>query len=343
MNAIAAAGLRVAQGSFRLGPLDFEVGPGEAVAVIGPSGAGKTTLLRTLAGFLPPAAGRIGIGGEDVAGMPPEERGLGYVPQGYALLPHRTVLENVRYAGDLRGAPDADERARHMIRRFRLESRANVYPAQLSGGERQRVAMARALAAEPRVLLWDEPLAALDPETQDDLLELLRGVLETERVPLLLVTHDAATAFSVADRCLVLEAGRTSFFGPMEELLARPRTAFVARFLGTENVYRREDLAVDSDFARWLASRSGREGICFPADRVTWSWKREEGWEGTLVRMRRTPRGIELRADVGGLPVRAIGPGNAEIPKPLARGARLWVRVEDVALAELGGADSGAA
>lgn len=339
MSAIAASGLSVVQGGFRLGPVSFAAEPGEAVAVIGPSGAGKTTLLRTLAGFLPVTGGRISIGGEDVAGTPPEDRGLGYVPQGYALLPHRTVLQNVRYAADLRGARDADSRARSMLRRFGLESRANAYPAQLSGGERQRIAMARALAADPRVLLWDEPLAALDPEAQDELLELLRGVLETERVPLLLVTHDAATAFSVADRCLVLEAGRTAYFGPVEDLLPRPRTAFVARFLGTENVYRPEDLAAASEFGGWLRDRAGREGVCIPADRVRWSWTPGDGWAGSVLRLRRTPRGIELWANVGGVIVRAVEPGEADRPRAVTRGTPVWIGIAEGELASLTGGD----
>ncbi len=337
MSAIATTGLKVTHGPFRLGPLDFEADPGEALAVIGPSGAGKTTLLRAVAGFLTLEAGRVHIGGEDCTDRPPEERGLGYVPQGYGLLPHRTVLQNVRYPGDLRGARDADERARHMLRRFRLEDRARAYPAQLSGGERQRVAMARALAAGPRLLLWDEPLAALDAQAQDELLDLLRGVLDEERVPLLLVTHDPGTAFSLADRCLVLDAGRESFFGPLEDLLRRPPTAFVARFLGTENVYRPADLEAPSEFARWLAARSGSEGVCIPADRVAWSWEPGAGWKASRVRLRRTPRGTELWADLQGVRVRAVRPGDTAGPRVPPRGADVWIRVEEGSLVPLEG------
>ena len=338
MSAISAEGLRAAQAAFRLGPVDLEAERGEAVAVVGPSGAGKTTLLRALAGFLPLAAGRIRIDGEDCAGRPPEDRGLGYVPQGYALLPHRTVLQNVRYAADLRGARDAEDRAWAMLHRFRLEPLARAYPAQLSGGERQRVAMARALAAEPRLLLWDEPLAALDAQAQDELLDLLRGVLEDERLPLLLVTHDPGTAFSLARRCLVLDGGREAFFGPLEDLLVRPPTPFVARFLGIENVYLRADLeASPSAFARWLGGRAGRQGICVPAERVGWSWDPGEGWKGSLVRVRRTPRGTELWADLDGLRLRATRPGDVTDGKAPARGADVWIRVEDDALLPLEG------
>lgn len=337
MNAVAVSGLRATQGPFHLGPLDFEAQPGEAIAVIGPSGAGKTTLLRAVAGFLPLDAGRIDIGGEDCTERPPEARGLGYVPQGYGLLPHRTVLQNVRYPADLRGIPDADAGARHMLRRFRLEERARAYPSQLSGGERQRVAMARTLAAEPHLLLWDEPLAALDAQAQDELLDLLRGVLEAERVPLLLVTHDPGTAFALANRCLVLDAGRESSFGPLEDLLERPPTTFVARFLGTENVYRRADLEGGSEFARWLAAHAGSEGVCVPADRVRWSWEPGEGWKGSLVRLRRTPRGTELWADLEGVRVRAVQLGGTGAPRPAPTGAEVWIQVDEDALVPLGG------
>ncbi len=337
MSATAAVGLKLTQGPFRLGPVEFDADPGEAIAIIGPSGAGKTTLLRAVAGFLPLDAGRVDIGGEDCTGLPPEARGLGYVPQGYALLPHRTVLQNVRYPQEIRGAADANERAWTMLRRFHLEALARAYPARLSGGERQRVAMARALAAEPRLLLWDEPLAALDAQAQDELLDLLRGVLDEERVPLLLVTHDPGTAFSLANRCLVLDAGRESFFGPLEDLLRRPPTAFVARFLGTENVYRPADLEAPSEFARWLAARSGGEGVCVPADRVAWSWESGAGWKASLVRLRRTPRGTELWADLQGVRVRAVRPGDAAGPRAPPQGADVWIRVEESSLVPLEG------
>ncbi len=342
MTALEAEGVTTTLGPFRLGPVDLEANPGEAIAVIGPSGAGKTTLLRALAGFLPLDRGRIAIDGADCHDRPPEERGLGYVPQGYALLPHRNVLENVRYPAEIRGEPDADERAESLLRRFRLEARARSLPSQLSGGEKQRVAMARALAASPRLLLWDEPLAALDALAQDELLDLLRGVLESDRVPLVLVTHDAATAFSVAERCLVLEQGRASFFGPLEDLLVRPPTAFVARFLGLENVYRRKDLeASPSPLARWLVDHGGSGGACLPAERVGWSTEGGRGWKASARRMRRTPRGTELWADVEGIPVRAVRGGEPEPGRgPGARGD-VWIHVEDASVIPIQGGDDG--
>ncbi len=342
MSAIAAEGLRVTQGSFRLGPIDLEAEPGEAVAILGPSGAGKTTLLRALAGFLPLERGRIAIEGTECQDRPPESRSLGYVPQGYALLPHRNVLQNVRYPAEIRGARDADERAWRLLDRFQLRSLARSFPSQLSGGERQRVAMARALAAVPHLLLWDEPLAALDALAQDELVELLQNVLETERVPLLLVTHDASIAFSLATRCLVLEDGRTCFFGRLDGILGRPPTPFVARFLGVENVYRREELeASPSVFARWLAARGGERGICVPAERVAWSREAGQGWKSSPRRIRRTPRGTELWADVGGVTVRAVRRTGDEPAEPPAQGEDLWIHVDEGSLIPIGGGEDG--
>lgn len=342
MTALEAKGLTATLGDFRLGPVDLEADPGEAVAVIGPSGAGKTTLLRALAGFLPLDRGRIVIAGDECQDRPPEERGLGYVPQGYALLPHRNVLQNVRYPAEIRGEADAEERAERLLRRFRLETRSRSLPSQLSGGEKQRVAMARALAASPRLLLWDEPLAALDALAQDELLDLLRGVLESDRVPLVIVTHDASTAFSVAERCLVLERGRASFFGPLEDLLTRPPTPFVARFLGLENVYRRMDLeASPSPLARWLLDRGGSSGACLPADRLTWSTEGGVGWKASARRIRRTPKGTELWADVEGLPVRAVRPGDSNAGRGPRVGEDVWIRVDEASVIPIQGGEDG--
>ncbi len=342
MTALEAEGVTATLGGFHLGPVDLMANPGEAIAVIGPSGAGKTTLLRCLAGFLPLDRGRIAIDGSDCQDRPPEERGLGYVPQGYALLPHRNVLQNVGYPAEIRGEPDAEERAERLLRRFRLEGLARSLPSQLSGGEKQRVAMARALAASPRLLLWDEPLAALDALAQDELLDLLRGVLESDRVPLVLVTHDAGTAFSVAERCLVLEQGCASFFGPLEDLLTRPPTAFVARFLGMENVYRRKDLeASPSSFARWLVDHGGSTGACLPADRLTWSTEGGAGWKASAHRIRRTPRGTELWADVDGVPVRAVRPGGSDAGRGPRAGEDLWIRVDEASVIPIQGGEDG--
>jgi ABC-type sulfate/molybdate transport systems ATPase subunit len=243
------------------------------------------------------------------------------------------VFQNVRYPAELQGISGADELAQGLVRRFRLEPIARAFPAQISGGERQRVAMARALAARPRLLLWDEPLAALDAVAQDELLDLLREVLEREAVPMVLVTHDAATAFSLAHRCLVLDHGQSVFFGTLEDLLRRPPNAFCARFLGLENVFRPPDLAAapHSPFVRWLAAHAGSSGVAFPADRVQWSAGAGQGWKGRLRRMRTTPRGTEVLVDVQGVAVRALSTRAAN-GGSLPRDTEIWIRLEEDAL-----------
>ena len=204
MSRWVAEGLEAGLDHFHLGPVDLEVGPGQAVAILGPSGAGKTTLLRALAGFLPLQNGRILRDGEEVSDWLPEERRLGYVPQGLGLFSHRTVARNIRYPMELQEGVDATRRTQELLQRFHLTPLADRYPARLSGGEQQRVALARALAAEPELILWDEPWQALDVLARHELGEILHDIRETERVPVVVVTHDPALAFSIADSFVVL-------------------------------------------------------------------------------------------------------------------------------------------
>jgi molybdenum ABC transporter ATP-binding protein len=208
--------------------LALEVGP-ETVALVGPSGAGKTSLLRAIAGLARPAAGKIECGGElwfDSAGgldRRPEERSVGYVFQEYALFPHLSVERNVTFGG---GEADG------LLRRLRIEQLAHVKPAELSGGERQRVALARALARRPRVLLLDEPMAALDPHTRGRVRAELHELLRELELPTVLVTHDFEDAAALAKRVGVLVDGRLRQLGPPAELLGAPADPFVAEFAG---------------------------------------------------------------------------------------------------------------
>ncbi|MCI4360572.1 MAG: ATP-binding cassette domain-containing protein, partial [Thermoplasmata archaeon] len=182
-------GLEVDVEGFHLGPVDLAIAPGSAVAVLGASGAGKTTLLRTLAGFVPARRGRILRDGVDLTRSLPEERALGYLPQGLGLFPHRTVEQNVRYPLEIRARGDAAARSRELLERFRLTPIARRYSSRLSGGEQQRVAIARALAAEPELVVLDEPWQGLDVLARHEHGAVLHDVRATEKVPIVVVTH----------------------------------------------------------------------------------------------------------------------------------------------------------
>ena len=214
--------------SFHL-ELTLEVGEG-TLALVGPSGAGKTTLLRAIAGLLRPEAGRIALGDDvwlDTArriDVPPEARSVGYVFQDYALFPHLTVERNVAFGGKARAA--------ELLERFRISPLAHVRPGELSGGERQRAALARALARDPRVLLLDEPLAALDAHTRAAVRGELEELLRELRLPTILVTHDFEDAAALADRIGVLAGGRVLQIGSAQDLVAMPADPFVASLTG---------------------------------------------------------------------------------------------------------------
>ncbi len=223
------AQVRLTRGSLEL---DVEVAAdeGEVVAVLGPNGAGKSSLLRALAGLLPLAQGQITLDGtvlEDPGKnifVPPEQRPVGMVFQDYLLFPHLTVLENVAFGLRSRRVPAATARARAWLERVGLTDLADVRPAALSGGQAQRVALARALATDPRLLLLDEPLSALDVTTRAETRRDLRRHLATVSGIRLVVTHDPLEAMALADRLIVIEDGRLVQSGPAAEVTARPRS-----------------------------------------------------------------------------------------------------------------------
>jgi molybdate transport system ATP-binding protein len=228
-----------AEARTRLGTLELdvalEVRAGECLALAGPSGAGKTSILRVVAGLLAPERGLVEAGDETWLDtergieLAPEQRRCGYVFQEYALFPHLSAWQNVAYP--LRGH-DRRERALALLERFGMAGLADARPETLSGGERQRVAVARALAREPGVLLLDEPLAALDARTRGSAARELGAVLREVAVPALLVTHDFSEAAQLGDRVGVIDAGRVVQEGTPSELAAAPRSAFVADFTG---------------------------------------------------------------------------------------------------------------
>ncbi|WP_409329809.1 ABC transporter ATP-binding protein [Trujillonella humicola] len=218
--------------------LDLDITGGEFLALLGPSGCGKTTALRAIAGFERPDSGRVLLDGDDVTGVPANKRDMGMVFQAYSLFPNLTVADNVAFGLRVRRRGSRDERrgrAGELLELVGLADRAGRYPHQLSGGQQQRVALARALAVEPRVLLLDEPLSALDAQVRVQLREEIRRLQLELGITTVFVTHDQAEALSVADRVGVMRAGRLEQVASPDELYERPATAFVAQFVGTMN------------------------------------------------------------------------------------------------------------
>jgi ABC-type Fe3+/spermidine/putrescine transport system ATPase subunit len=227
--------------------LELDVADGEFVTLLGPSGCGKTTTLRMLAGLIEPSAGRIWFDDEDVTYVPPRTRNIGFVFQTPALFPHLSVARNIAFGLSVKGARrDAiDDRVAEMLALVGLAGYGERMPSQLSGGQQQRVALARVLATDPRVLLFDEPLSALDRNLRDTLkysiLELQRRTGKTA----IYVTHDQSEAFAISDRIVVMNAGRAEQIGTQTEIYLRPETPFVAEFIGATNALAGSIAAMD--------------------------------------------------------------------------------------------------
>jgi iron(III) transport system ATP-binding protein len=223
--------------------LSLDVAPGELVALLGPSGCGKTTTLRLVAGFLKPEGGEIWVGDRCVSSassvVPPERRRMAMIFQSYALWPHMTVAQNVGYGLRLKpgmSRADRDTRVREMLRVVQLAGYEGRYPGELSGGQQQRVAVARALVVEPEILLLDEPLSNLDANLREEMRFEIRRLHESFGITTLYVTHDQSEAMVISDRIAVIQSGRVAQVGTAEDLFRRPRTRFVAEFIGRTNV-----------------------------------------------------------------------------------------------------------
>jgi len=229
-------GLRRAFGStVALDGLDLTVRPGEFLALLGPSGCGKTTALRMLAGFEHPDSGELLVDGEDITRVPAHRRDAGMVFQSYSLFPHLNALDNVAFGLRMRKVRTVERQARaaELLELVGLADKGERFPHQLSGGQQQRIALARALALRPRVLLLDEPLSALDAQVRLTLREEIRRLQQELGITTLFVTHDQEEALSVADRVAVMRDGKLEQCATPDELYGRPATAFVAEFVGT--------------------------------------------------------------------------------------------------------------
>lgn len=212
----------------------LEMTQGEFVTLLGPSGSGKSTVLRMVAGLLEPTAGSIVIDGQDVTRLPAKKRNIGFVFQSYALFPHLTAFENVAFPLRVRkwSKQEVTRRVEELLDLVGLRARAQYHPALLSGGERQRIALARALAFHPPLLLLDEPLSALDAQVRVSLRQFLKEIQRTTGVTTLMVTHDQEEALALADRIVVMSAGKVEQVGTPYEVYNEPKTSFTAQFIG---------------------------------------------------------------------------------------------------------------
>jgi putative spermidine/putrescine transport system ATP-binding protein len=231
--------------------IDLAIAEGEFFSMLGPSGSGKTTSLRLIAGFEQPSSGSIQIFGREAAGLPPNLRDVNTVFQDYALFPHMSVLDNVAYGLMIKGVARAERhrRAEAMLEMVKLGQYGSRRPSALSGGQRQRVALARALILQPRILLLDEPLGALDLKLREQMQTELKALQRKLGITFIYVTHDQGEALSMSDRVAVFNKGRIEQIAAPQELYTRPTTAFVADFVGTSNVFD----------ASWAASLTGRQ------------------------------------------------------------------------------------
>jgi putative spermidine/putrescine transport system ATP-binding protein len=294
----------------------LEIGGGELVALLGPSGCGKTTLLRIIAGFIEQTEGKVVVGNKRIDELPPNRREVGIVFQNYALFPHMTVADNVAYGLAARGEPQAARRERvgQMLALVQMAHLAGRYPRQMSGGQQQRVALARALAVRPRILLLDEPFAALDKNLRLDMQIEVKRIQRRAGITCILVTHDQEEAMTMADRVAVLSHGRLEQFAPPTEIYDRPATLFVNRFVGTTNLLTGDLVVAAGDVGRARIPAGGEWPVRIPGGKLV---------AGSRVQVCIRPEQLRL-ADAG-----AGLPGTIELSMPL--GAQI---VHEIRLAD---------
>jgi iron(III) transport system ATP-binding protein len=267
--------------------LDLEIGDGEFVSLLGPSGCGKTTTLRLLAGFLQPDAGEICVGGMTISSaallVPPERRSMSMIFQSYAVWPHMTVAQNVAYGLKFKKLSKSEIEAKvaKLLGVVHLAELKDRYSAELSGGQQQRVALARALVVEPQILLMDEPLSNLDANLREEMRFEIRRLHEEFRITTIYVTHDQAEAMATSDRIAVLDRGRLVQVGRPAEIFDRPKTRFVAEFVGKANI---------------LTGRMDGDGMVLP-DGTKIKLNRADGTASDKIAVCLRPHNIVLVAD----------------------------------------------
>jgi putative spermidine/putrescine transport system ATP-binding protein len=284
----------------------LDIAPGEFFAMLGPSGSGKTTCLRLIAGFEQPDDGRIAIFGEQAEGVPPYKRNVNTVFQDYALFPHMTVGENVAYGLMIKGvgAAERETKARDALAMVKLGGYEVRRTAQLSGGQRQRVALARALVNNPKVLLLDEPLGALDLKLREQMQEELRSLQKDLGITFVFVTHDQGEALSMANRVAIFNEGKIVQAGSPEDVYERPTTKFVADFVGSSNVLPPEFARTHGGADKWTSLRPEKIGVATAGSSVPEANQSADGvitsinYQGSVTRLSVTSDATRLTAAV---------------------------------------------
>ncbi len=259
-------------GTQALEPINLKIETGEVLVLLGPSGCGKSTLLRIIAGLEKASAGSILINGQDVSGLPPEKRGIGVVFQQYALFPTMTVAENIAFGMKLRkkSKQEQNEKVNELLKMMNIEELRDRKPSQLSGGQQQRVAVARALAIEPKVLLMDEPLTALDAKLKEYLRIELAQLFRKLQITTIYVTHDQVEAMAIADRIAVMDKGVVEQVATAKEIYHHPHSPFVAQFVGQVNrlngIIRKNESGLSVDFGFYQMTYHGQNELADNAE-----------------------------------------------------------------------------
>lgn len=239
--------------------VELTISSGELYSFLGPSGCGKTTLLRMIAGFEIPRSGRVLLGEQDITDLPPYKRPVNTIFQNYSLFPHMTVFDNVAFGLHIRKTPKAQvlERVRRLLNLVKMDDQAQKYPSQLSGGQKQRIAIARALINEPKLLLLDEPLAALDLKLRQHMLIELMNIHDAVGITFIYVTHDQSEAMSISDRVAVMDSGRIVQSGPPDDIYERPASIFSAYFIGETNLITGEVTGIEDEYVQLRCQQGG--------------------------------------------------------------------------------------
>ena len=327
----------------------LEVEPGELVALLGPSGCGKTTALRALAGFELVDHGQVLVDGHDVVRVSPQDRDMGMVFQSYSLFPNMSAVHNVGFGLRMRGvrATARRDKAHELLELVGLHEHAEKYPHQLSGGQQQRVALARALAIDPRVLLLDEPLSALDAKVRTGLRDQIRSLQQRLAITTVFVTHDQEEALSMADRVCVMREGRGEQTATPAELYSRPTSAFVAHFVGVSSrVPVRRDGATVGLWGAAVAVRNPEmadsdvdavlrpEDVVIVADPAGQATVVHKSFLGAITRVTVTVESAEVRVDVRSDVARDLNHGDRVALSVVARDVLVSPRDERVAIEE---------